>query len=111
MAILVDPAIWPHRGRLWAHLVSDRSYDELHRFAAELGLRRAWFQGDHYDVPAHVRLEALQRGAQPVSAAELVRRLRAAGLRRRSRISQLPGEERGGRSKPGVSRATASDPG
>lgn len=83
MAILVDQAVWPWRGRRWAHLVSDESYDELHAFAARLGLRRDWFQGDHYDVPAAVRLEAIALGAAPVDARVLVRRLRAAGLRRR----------------------------
>jgi hypothetical protein len=83
VAILVDEAIWPWRGRRWAHLVSDRSYGELHDFAARLGLRRASFQGDHYDIPADVRLEAIALGAQPVNAREIVRRLRSAGLRNR----------------------------
>ncbi len=92
MAILVDAAIWPARGRRFAHLVSDHSEAELHAFAAALGLERRWFQGDHYDVPAEVRAVALVRGAEPVSAAELVRRVRAAGLRRGSRIAVLPGE-------------------
>ncbi len=92
MAVLVDAAIWPHRGRRWAHLVSDRSLEELHGFAAELGLRREWFQGDHYDVPAEVRERAIALGAQPVSSGELIRRLRAAGLRRSSRVVRLPGE-------------------
>jgi hypothetical protein len=92
VSILVDPAIWPHRGRLWAHLVSDVSHEELHAFAAELGLQRSWFQGDHYDVPSHVREQALLLGAEPVSARELVRRLRAAGLRTRTRVRVLPGE-------------------
>ncbi|MCC5947422.1 MAG: DUF4031 domain-containing protein [Nitriliruptoraceae bacterium] len=92
MAILVDPAVWPHRGRRFAHLVSDRSYDELHAFADRLGLQRRWFQGDHYDVPDTVRAQAIALGAEAVSAEELVRRLRAAGLRQRSRIARLPGE-------------------
>lgn len=83
MAILVDQAIWPWRGRRWAHLVSDSSYDELHEFAALLGLERKWFQGDHYDIPADYRERALELGAEPVDARDLVRRLRAAGLRRR----------------------------
>ena len=82
MAILVDAAIWRWRGRRWAHLVSDESYHELHAFAQRLGLRREWFQGDHYDVPAVVRDQALQLGAEAVPSRELVRRLRAAGLRR-----------------------------
>lgn len=92
MAILVDAAIWPHRGRRWAHLVSDVSLDELHVFVADLGLRREWFQGDHYDVPTEVRERAIAQGALPVSSGELVRRLRAAGLRRRTRVARLPGE-------------------
>lgn len=82
MAVLVDRAIWRWRGRTWAHLVSDSSYDELHEFAARLGLQREWFQGDHYDIPASVRAEAIALGAEPVGLHELVRRLRDAGLRR-----------------------------
>ena len=92
MAVLVDPAIWPHRGRRFAHLVSDRSEEELHAFAAGLGIERRWFQGDHYDVPASLREQAIAAGAEPVSCVELVRRLRAAGLRRGSRVGRLPGE-------------------
>lgn len=85
MTILVDPAVWPWRGNKWAHLVSDESYDELHDFAARLGIPRRAFQGDHYDVPAHVREEAIALGAEPVDGRDLVRRLNAAGLRRRKR--------------------------
>ncbi len=82
--ILVDQAIWPWRGERWAHLVSDESYEELHAFAERLGIPRRAFQGDHYDVPRHVRDEAIVLGATPVDARELVRRLRAAGLRKRN---------------------------
>lgn len=82
MAILIDEARWPWRGDRWAHLVSDRSLDELHRFAHTLGLRRVGFQGDHYDVPSALRSQAIGRGAEAVTSRELVRRLRAAGLRR-----------------------------
>jgi hypothetical protein len=91
MAILVDQAVWPWRGRRWAHLVSDESYDELHRFAAQLGLPRRAFQGDHYDVPADYRELAVELGAEPVDARELVRRLRAAGLRRPPRRAPSAG--------------------
>lgn len=84
MTILVDPPIWPWRGRLWAHLVSDESYDELHAFAARLGIPQRAFQGDHYDVPTELREQAIASGAQPVSGRELVTRLNASGLRRRT---------------------------
>lgn len=82
MTILVDPAVWPWRGQRWAHLVSDHSYDELHAFAASLGIPRRAFQDDHYDVPAWLRLEAIEAGARPVDSRVLVRALRASGLRK-----------------------------
>jgi hypothetical protein len=85
VAVLVDQAIWQWRGREWAHLVSDTSYEELHAFAARLGIPPEAFQGDHYDVPTEVRQQAIALGADAVDARELVRRLRAAGLRRSSR--------------------------
>ena len=81
--MLVDPAMWPWRGRLWAHLVSDESYDELHTFAERLGIPREAFQGDHYDVPTEARERAIALGAAAVTGHELVTRLRASGLRRR----------------------------
>lgn len=81
--ILVDEARWPWRGRYWAHLVSDVSYDELHEFAGSLGIPRHGFQGDHYDVPTEVREAAIGAGAVAVDSRELVTRLRAGGLRKR----------------------------
>ncbi|MFE3408058.1 DUF4031 domain-containing protein, partial [Streptomyces mirabilis] len=29
MTVYIDPPAWPGHGRLWSHLVSDVSYDEL----------------------------------------------------------------------------------
>ncbi len=85
MTVLVDQAVWPWRGRRWAHLVSDESYDELHAFADRLGIPRRAFQGDHYDVPADAREQAIALGAEAVDARVLVRRLNASGLRRPAR--------------------------
>jgi hypothetical protein len=81
--ILVDAARWPWRGRLWAHLVSDHSVDELHRFAHAVGKRRVGFQGDHYDVDLSERSVAIELGAEVVDSRVLVRRLRDSGLRMR----------------------------
>jgi hypothetical protein len=81
--ILVDQAIWPAHGRRFAHLVSDASYDELHEFAARLGLPERAFHRDHYDLPDAWWHDAVSAGAVVVDSRELVRRLRAAGLRRR----------------------------
>ncbi len=83
MAVLVDEARWSWRDTTWAHLVSDESPDELHDFAQRLGKRRLGFQGDHYDVDVVDRQRAIGLGALATPSRELVRRLRAAGLRRR----------------------------
>ena len=89
MAVLIDPPVWPWRGRRWSHLVSDVSYDELHSFvAAELGIPRRAFQGDHYDVPDELYDVAVAAGAEPVGGRELLARLMGAGLRlRKNRIA------------------------
>lgn len=83
MTILIDPPNAPGHGRLWSHLVSDSSYDELHAFAATLGVPRGAFDRDHYDVPDHLYDDVVTAGAQPVSSRELVGRLVRSGLRRR----------------------------
>lgn len=80
--LYIDPATWPARGRLWSHLVSDVSYAELHAFAEMLGVPRRGFDRDHYDVPAERVPVAVWLGARLVSSREIVRLLRAAGLRR-----------------------------
>ena len=81
MTILVDEPRWWFRGRKWCHLVSDTSIDELHAFADAVGMPRRAFQGDHYDVPEEHRPTVVAAGAVEVESRELVRRLRAAGLR------------------------------
>jgi uncharacterized protein DUF4031 len=85
--ILIDPPNAPGHGRLWSHLASDVSYDELHAFAAEVGVPARGFDRDHYDVPAEWYDAVVAAGAHPVTSRELVARLHAAGLRRRKRSS------------------------
>ena len=83
--MLIDPAIWPRHGRLWAHLVSDHSLEELHSFAARAGIPERGFDLDHYDVPDERYSALVSLGAEPVGAHELIRRLRSSGLRVRAR--------------------------
>jgi hypothetical protein len=84
--VLVDSPVWPGKGRaagrVWAHLVSDVSYDELHAFAERLGVPRRGFDRDHYDIPSELVPAAVELGAVQVPSREIVRRLIAAGLRR-----------------------------
>src|SRR5581483_10350150 len=83
--ILIDPPTWPGHGRLWSHLVSDTSSEELHAFARRLGVPSRGFERDHYDLPEARYADAVALGAVPVGSKELVARLTAAGLRRRRR--------------------------
>ena len=83
MTILIDRPLWPGRGRLWSHLVSDASFAELHAFAVRLGMPPRAFERDHYDVPAELYDSAVDLGARPIGCQELVARLTRAGLRRR----------------------------
>jgi hypothetical protein len=84
MTVYVDDARIPAqvgslRGR-WSHLSADTK-EELHAFAARIGLRRAWFQDKpnpftggpgvhwHYDITDSKRRAALAAGAQPIDRA------------------------------------------
>ncbi len=85
MAVLIDRAIWPAHGTVWAHLVSDTSLEELHEFARANDVPERSFDLDHYDVPERRVAELIAAGAEPVSGRELVRRLTASGLRIRGK--------------------------
>jgi hypothetical protein len=90
VTVYIDRPEWPGHGRLWSHLVSDVSYDELHAFAAGLGLPPRAFERDHYDVISDRYQAALQAGARPATSREIVVLLHAAGLRRRHRSRLAP---------------------
>lgn len=83
MTVYIDPPTWPGHGRMWSHMVSDASYDELHVFAEAIGCPRRAFDQDHYDVPSERYAAAVRAGAVEVGSKDLVQRLTAAGLRRR----------------------------
>ncbi len=83
MTLLIDPPNAAGHGRLWSHLASDASFEELHDFARTLGIPERGFDRDHYDVPAEWYDQVVALGAEPVTSRELVSRLLAAGLRRR----------------------------
>jgi hypothetical protein len=92
MAVYVDDAFVAGDWGFFSgggHLQAD-SREELHAFAAALGLRPEWFQAkpgrpehDHYDLNRRGRELALARGAVDEPWRVATRRRRA--LRRRSR--------------------------
>lgn len=97
MAILIDPPTWPAHGTVFSHVVSDSSLTELHEFAGRAGLPRRAFDEDHYDVPAARYRELVDRGARAVTGRELIRALRASGLR-------VPAHERAAGALPALRR-------
>lgn len=79
MTVYVDNFRAPARvGRLtarWSHLVADTP-EELHAFAASLGLLRSWFQDKedgrwHYDVTDTERAAAIALGAKSIDIREM----------------------------------------
>lgn len=106
-----DASIAATVGRItsrWSHLIAD-DQNELHAFAARLGLRRAWFQDPtrtgrptarpgsraaenwHYDLTANKRVQAIRLGAVPISwrhSVEIINRryqARSAAVEQRGR--------------------------
>lgn len=91
MTIYVDNLIACNasQSKRWAykkacHLFAD-SEDELHIFAAKLGLRREWYQDHHpnsafhhYDITENKRREAIKLGAVAITwrqRAEMIQRI------------------------------------
>lgn len=81
MTVYVDEfRRWPTGIRCFkngsCHLTAD-SDDELHAFAAKLGLRREWFQPhpllNHYDLTPARREHAVRLGAVEVTTRERLR--------------------------------------
>lgn len=130
MTVYVDDARIPAKvgnlDRRWSHLMADTP-EELHAFAAQLGLKRAWFQDHrpywHYDVTDGLRQRALALGAQPVTSREAVSLphwqrepsppLMLSRARRRPTRGLLPLQGTGRRAgsrrpPPGITRAGAS---
>lgn len=105
MPIMVDPTQFyshvPFAVKDWCHMAVDGHFEELHVFAAQLGIPRGRFQGDHYDLVPWVRERAIVLGAEPVSTRELLLRMAGprgdrarARLSRRSSPSSAPTSER-----------------
>jgi muramoyltetrapeptide carboxypeptidase len=107
VTLLIDPPNASGHGRLWSHLASDTSYEELHRFAQGLGIPQRGFDRDHYDIPAERYDSVVAAGALPVSSRELISRLKAAGLRRRKATTLAP--KKPGRSLIRADRLHAGD--
>ncbi len=73
--------MWPKHGKLWGHLVSDESLEELHEAARAVSIPPRAFDKDHYDILPDSHPALIDLGATMTTGRDLVRRLRASGLR------------------------------
>jgi hypothetical protein len=99
VSVYVDHAFAYGEWGRWSgggHLQAD-TIDELHEFAARLGMRRAWFQSkparpenDHYDLTQAGRALALQMGAIAEDRRAGTRRRQAIRRAARQRDDRLP---------------------
>ncbi len=89
MTVYIDDmyryAIGQFKGMKMSHMISDNE-DELHVMATRLGLRRAWHQGDHYDVPLDARDKAIALGAIAITYRQ------ASAMRRRHVVEGTCGD-------------------
>ena len=94
MTVYVDD--WRQQARVgrltarWSHLTvgPDDDLEELHAFAARIGLRRSWFQDKawpraHYDVTDSKRQAAIRAGAVAITWRQAGRQMTDAVDRRR----------------------------
>ena len=89
MTVYIDDmyryALGAFRGMQMSHMIAD-SDAELHFVAARIGMKREWFQGDHYDVPLTRRALALEAGAVAITYRQ------AGAMRRRRAVEGHCGE-------------------
>ena len=89
MTVYIDDmyryTIGQFRGMKMSHMIADEE-EELHLMAVRLGLRRAWHQGDHYDVPLDARFIAISLGVIEITYRQ------ASAMRRRRVVEGLCGD-------------------
>lgn len=52
------------------HMIADTA-EELHLMAARIGVKRRWYQGDHYDICQSMKKKAIAFGATEISMRDL----------------------------------------
>jgi len=75
VTVYVDDASIPYKGKLRYHMTAD-SKEELHAFAAEIGVKRCWYHKGrthpHYDITGQQRAAALLSGALSVDTRKVL---------------------------------------
>lgn len=72
MTVYVDNARHRYGRMIMCHMIADTE-QELHDFAARIGIARRHYQGDHYDICLQKKALARQYGAIEVTTRAMVR--------------------------------------
>ena len=75
MTVYVDNYRAKFGRMVMCHMAAD-NLEELHEMALKIGMKKEWFQKDHYDVSLSRRKLAIQFGAKEVTSRELVKIVR-----------------------------------
>lgn len=74
MTVFIDDMFSSRLGRFgrmkMSHMVGTDE-NELHDMAARIGVKRKWYQGDHYDVCKEAREKAIKLGAVPITMRQM----------------------------------------
>lgn len=71
MAVYVDDGKARYGRMIMCHMLADTPA-ELHWMADTVGVKRKWFQGDHYDICQEKRAIAVFNGAKQVTRRQMI---------------------------------------
>jgi hypothetical protein len=72
VSIYVDDMRLRYGRMIMCHMIADTE-QEMHDFADHIGVKRRWFQRDHYDICLRTKARARQYGAIEVTRRAMVR--------------------------------------
>lgn len=70
MTVYVDDMRAPFRRMIMCHMIADTE-EELHSMAHRIGVKRKWYQGNHYDISLTKRRLAVRFGAVEITMRQL----------------------------------------
>jgi hypothetical protein len=76
VTVFVDDMRAPYGRMVMCHMMA-ADLTELHAMAELIGVRRKWFQGDHYDICLSKRKRAVEAGAEEVTGRQMAMMRRA----------------------------------
>jgi len=86
VTVYIDDMRAPFGRLIMCHMIADTE-QELHAMADRIGVRRKWYQGDHYDIALAKKKLAIAAGARLITIRQLACMV---ALRRRGQSMGAP---------------------